>query len=83
MTPLVAPPSADAREAALRDQATAMETFLFKELLRASGTGAPSITGERSQFDSFLQEVQAQAVASSGQTGLAEAIYRSMAKTLG
>ena len=78
------PDSAGRREAALRAQAEQLEAFLFTELLRASGTGAPSPSGGGdTQFDSFLRQAQADAVAQSGQTGLAEAIYRSMAKGAG
>lgn len=72
------------REAALREQATQLEAFLFAELLRVSGTGAPSPAGGgETQFDSFLRQSQAEAVAGSGQTGLAEAIYRSLARSAG
>ncbi|SDZ06389.1 Rod binding protein [Jannaschia faecimaris] len=68
----------------LRTQAQALEAFLFAEMLRVSGTGAPSPTGgTESQFDSFLRQAQADSVAASGQTGLAEAIYRSMLSRAG
>ncbi|MEM9795883.1 MAG: rod-binding protein [Pseudomonadota bacterium] len=74
------PPTAQAQ---LREQATKLEAFLFAELLRVSGTGSPSPAGGgETQFDSFLRQAQAEAVAGSGQTGLAEAIYRSMARAL-
>ncbi|WP_179378363.1 hypothetical protein [Jannaschia marina] len=73
-----------AEEATLRKQAEALEAFLFAELLRVADTGPPSPLGGRaSQFDSFLRRTQAEAVAASGQTGLAEAIYRSMQRALG
>ncbi|SFJ12565.1 rod-binding protein [Jannaschia pohangensis] len=73
-------PSPDARDRVLRDQAQQLEAFLFAELLRVSGTGTPSPGGGgETQFDSFLRQSQAEAVAASGQTGLAEAIYRSLA----
>lgn len=69
---------------ALRTQAEALEAFLFAEMLRVSGTGTPSPAGgTESQFDSFLRQAQAEAVAASGQTGLAEAIYRSMLSRAG
>jgi len=63
----------------MREQAKQLEAFLFAELLRVSGTGRPSPGGgKETQFDSFLRQSQAEAVAASGQTGLAEAIYRSL-----
>ncbi|CTQ49528.1 rod-binding protein [Jannaschia donghaensis] len=72
-------PGSAQRHDALREQAQALEAFLFAEMLRASGTATPSPTGpSESQFDSFLRQAQSEAVAASGQTGLAEAIYRSM-----
>ncbi|MGB3408321.1 MAG: rod-binding protein [Jannaschia sp.] len=72
-------PDPAARDRALREQATQLEAFLFAELLRVSGTSTPSAAGgTESQFDSFLKQTQAEAVAGSGQTGLAEAIYRSL-----
>ena len=71
----------DARQAALREQAVQLEAYLFAEMLRVSGTGAPSPTGGgETQFDSFLRQKQGEAVAAGGQTGLAEAIYRALAK---
>lgn len=80
-------PNADphaAQRAELRAQAEQLEAFLFTELLKVSGVKSPSATGgEVSQFETFLQRHQAEAVAASGQTGLAEAIYRSMARNLG
>lgn len=76
--PTVSPP----RDVAMRAQAEQLEAFLFAELLRVSGSGAPSPSGGgETQFDSFLRQAQADAVAQSGQTGLAEAIYRSLAKS--
>ena len=78
--PAPAPADPRARETALRAQATQLEAFLFAELLRVSGTGSPSPAGGgETQFDSFLRTAQAEAVAASGQTGLAESIYRSLA----
>ncbi|WGH77504.1 rod-binding protein [Jannaschia ovalis] len=74
-----APPPAP--EAALRAQAVQLEAFLFAEMLRVAGTGPPSPAGGgASQFDSFLRQAQAEAVAAGGQTGLAEAIYRGLAR---
>lgn len=82
--PVTAIDPLDRREDALREQARQLEAFLFAELLRVSGTGAPSPSGGgETQFDSFLRQSQAEAVASSGQTGLAEALYRSMSRGLG
>ena len=66
------------RREAMREQAMQLESFLFAELMRVSGTQSPSSGGPESQFESFLRQTHADAVASSGQTGLAEAIYRSM-----
>ena len=81
MSPIPSP-TPPSRESALRAQATELEAFLFAELLRVSGTGRPDPAGGGgTQFDSFLRQSQAEAVASSGQTGLAEAIYRSLART--
>ncbi len=78
-----AEPTRAGPDAALRAQAVELEAFLFAELLRVAGTGMPSPGGGgETQFDSFLRQQQAEAVAASGQTGLAEAIYRSMARTL-
>ena len=73
-------PEPSTRDDRLREQATQLEAFLFAELLRVSNTGMSSPTGGGgSQFDSFLRQQQAEAVARSGQTGLAEAIYRALA----
>lgn len=73
-------PESSERETALRKQAVELEAFLFAELLRVSGTGSPSAAGGgETQFDSFLRQAQAESVAASGQTGLSEAIYRSLA----
>ena len=65
----------------LREKAVQLEAFLFEELMRVSGVSSPSLSGGgESQFESFLRQAHAEAVAGSGQTGLAEAIYRSMAR---
>lgn len=73
-------PSGPTQADHLREQARALESFLFAEMLRVSGSGVPSPGGAKdSQFDSLLRQAQGDAVAASGQTGLAEAIYRSMA----
>ncbi len=84
-SPLEAPrPAAPSASDKLRVQAEALESFLFAEMLRVSGTGTPSPSGgSDSQFDSFLRQAQADAVAASGQTGLAEAIHRSMMSRAG
>ncbi|WP_371157934.1 rod-binding protein [Jannaschia sp. 2305UL9-9] len=82
--PVAPPPDDTPREAALREQATKLEGLMFAQLLQAADTGKSSpLGGAPSQFDSFLRQTQADAVAGSGQTGLAEAIYRSMRRTLG
>ena len=71
----------DTSRAALREQATKLEAFLFTELLRVADTGKSPLTGApESQFQSLLREKQAKIIAGSGQTGLAESIYRSLAK---
>jgi hypothetical protein len=76
---LPSPPPA--QEAQMRKQAVQLEAFLFEALLKASGTGVPGLPGgDESQFESLLQRAQAEAVAGSGQTGLAEAIYQSLAR---
>ncbi|MFO6466059.1 flagellar biosynthesis protein FlgJ [Jannaschia sp. KMU-145] len=79
---ITAPPAPADRVSApdpLREQAVQLEAFLFAEMMRASGTGPPGASGGgESQFDSFLRRAQAEAVAGSGQTGLAEAIHRAM-----
>lgn len=81
-TPPPARIESSARETALHAQSVELEAFLFAELLRVSGTGMPSPGGGgETQFDSFLRQSQAEAVARSGQTGLAEAIYRSMVRS--
>jgi hypothetical protein len=80
-TPSPGPTAPTAQQAALRDRAEKLESFLFEAVLKASGTGSPGLPGgSDSQFESFLRRAQAEAVAGSGQTGLAEAIYRSLAR---
>ncbi|MEM8825142.1 MAG: rod-binding protein [Pseudomonadota bacterium] len=79
LTPLAGPPAVDQPDP-LRDKAIQLEAFLFEELMRASGTSSPSAGGGDSQFESFLRRSHAEAVAGSGQTGLAEAIYRSLVR---
>lgn len=77
-------PTGPTRADHLREQARALESFLFAEMLRVSGSGVPSPGGAKeSQFDSFLRQAQGDAVAQSGQTGLSEAIYRAMATRAG
>ncbi|MEM7641610.1 MAG: rod-binding protein [Pseudomonadota bacterium] len=66
----------------LREKAVQLEAFLFEELLRVSGVASPSPSGGGdSQFESFLRRAHAEAVAGSGQTGLTDAIYRSLARS--
>lgn len=72
------------KQATMREQATQLEGLLFAQLLQVAHIGEPSAVGAGpSEFDSFLRQAQADAVAGSGQTGLAEAIYRSMSRRLG
>jgi hypothetical protein len=59
-------------------QAQQLEALLFAEMLKASGTRPPGMGAEDSPFEGFLRTAQAEAVASSGQTGLAEAIAASL-----
>ncbi|CUH34007.1 Rod binding protein [Jannaschia seosinensis] len=71
--------AAPRQEDPLREQAIQLEAFMFAELLRVSDTGISSPDGGGdSQFDSFLRQTQAEAVARSGQTGLAESIYQAL-----
>ena len=76
--------SAELRERALREAAQAYEAGFLAEMLRASGFGQPRGTlgggaGEE-QFASFLVQAHADALAERGGVGLAEAIFRSLAK---
>jgi len=59
-------------------QAQQLEALLFSEMLKASGARPPGLGAEDSPFEGFLRTAQAEAVASSGQTGLAEAIAASL-----
>lgn len=83
--PVQAPRQRDDADLALRAQAQALEALLFQEMMRVSedGRSAGGLMGGGSQFDSFLREARAQAVANSGTTGLAESIYRALADRLG
>jgi hypothetical protein len=69
----------------LRARAVALEAFLFEEMLRVSGTGTPSAAGPGgdSQFESFLRRAQAEAIAGSGQTGLADSIHEALLRSVG
>ena len=66
----------------LWQQAVKLEAVLFAQLLESSGVGGLGLPGggdgpER-QFDSFLRQAQAEAVAASGTTGLAMMIYNDL-----
>ncbi|TFL18959.1 flagellar biosynthesis protein FlgJ [Jannaschia formosa] len=77
-TRLVAPPAPDPKAQRILEQARQLEALLFAEMLKASGTGPPGMAGTDSPFEGFLRTAQAEAVTSSGQTGLAEAIAASL-----
>ena len=81
-----APTVPPARDAALWRQAVALEGVLLGQLLETAGVGALPVAGSDGdapaggdQFDTFLRRHQAEALAESGATGLAKAIYRSLA----
>lgn len=63
-------------------QAVQLEALLFAQLLDASGVGGLGLPGSgdgpERQFDSFLRQAQAEAVAASGTTGLARMIYNDL-----
>jgi Rod binding domain-containing protein len=80
-------PSRPAANDPLWDQAVKLEAILFAQLLESSGVGGLGLPGaddgpER-QFDSFLRQAQAEAVAASGTTGLARMIYNELSGTRG
>lgn len=80
--PAKAPAGPD-RSDPLWSQAVKLEALLFAQLLDVAGVGGLSAAGESadgpgSRFDSFLREQHAEAVAASGTTGLAEALYREL-----
>ncbi|PWJ14481.1 flagellar biosynthesis protein FlgJ [Jannaschia seohaensis] len=76
-------PSSQAREQAVLAQARQLEALLFAQMLKASGAAQPGMSGQGSPFEGFLQTAQAEAVASAGQTGLAEAIAASLMRRAG
>ncbi|KIT15691.1 rod-binding protein [Jannaschia aquimarina] len=72
----------------LWQKAVELEAVLFAQMLEVAGVGglpvAGGATGQAgSQFDSFLRREQAEAVAHSGATGLAQALYRELAARAG
>ncbi|MFB2532007.1 rod-binding protein [Paracoccus sp. p4-l81] len=82
------PPTAAPTDAnALRKVATQLEAGFLAEMLKASGVGKASDSfgggaGE-DQFASFLRDAQADAMAARGGIGLAESIFRTMARRAG
>lgn len=64
-------------------QAVELEALLFAQLLDVAGVGGLAMDGADpdgpgSRFDSLLREQHARAVAGSGATGLARALYREL-----
>ena len=83
LTPARAAPAAPDRTDPLWRQAVKLESLLFAQLLEVAGVGGLSTAGEdrdgpASRFDSFLRERHAEAVAGTGATGLAAALYRDL-----
>jgi hypothetical protein len=69
--------------AILHEKAQALEALLFAQMLGAAGTGMRSTgDGPESPFAGLLRQAQAEAVAGAGQTGLADAIARSLMRNL-
>ena len=67
----------------LWQQAVKLEALLFAQLLDVAGVGGMpaaggATDGPGSRFDSFLREQHAKAVAGSGATGIARALYREL-----
>jgi len=75
------------RDDPIWQQAVKLEAVLFAQMLDSAGVGGMSPVGggggAGSQFDSFLRHAQAEAVAGSGATGLAEMLYRDLAVRAG
>ncbi|UWQ21456.1 rod-binding protein [Jannaschia sp. W003] len=81
-------PASVRRAGPLWQQAVKLEAVLFAQMLDSAGVGGLSPPGGGSgagggQFDSFLRQAQAEAVAGSGATGIAEAIYRDISARRG
>ena len=92
MTQIVGPPPApgiaiaspEAREAALREKAVALEGAFLAEMLRHVGVarmpeGFGGGAGE-TQFASFLTQAQADAMARRGGIGLAEHLFKALSE---
>ena len=78
-----APIPAPTRDDPVWRQAVQLESLLFAQLLDIAGVGglAPAgggADGAGAQFDSFLRQAHAEAVAGSGATGLAAQLYREL-----
>jgi hypothetical protein len=66
-----------------RQQAQALEALLFAQMLRASqAEGARTLAGGDGPFAGMLADLQARAVAESGQTGFADAIEAALTQRL-
>lgn len=79
-----AQPVRAARDAALMEQARALEASFLSEMLSYSGLGAAQEDfgggiGEE-QFSSFLRQEQANLMVARGGIGLAEQLFRSMTR---
>ncbi len=80
--PVGAQPPATARNAALMQQAKALEAGFLSEMLAHAGLGATSAAfggglGE-DQFASFLRQEQAKQLVERGGIGLAEHLFRAL-----
>ena len=79
------PPIDPARRALMMEKARALETAFLSEMLSHAGLGATEGAfsggiGEE-QFASFLREAQARAIVDNGGIGLAETLFRSLARS--
>ncbi len=75
---------APSRQAQMREAAQALEATFLSEMLKGAGLGAMEGAfgggmGEE-QFSSFLRTQQAEAMAEAGGIGLAEHIFRTLAR---
>lgn len=82
--PPPSPPSVPARETVLRARAHELEAAFLSEMLGLAGLGAAEGAfaggiGEE-QFASFLRQEQAGAITARGGIGLAESIFRALAR---